>query len=322
MPLPRLILRLGGLFTALLAGPAAAQQHYQLTPAVLDLAGGRGTSANYTADDSSAPGTAGNSTNYSLRSGFTGQLVDAVSIALSASPATVNETASRPLAAALIFDDSTQSPVVADSVSWSVLSGPVVTITGAGLATAGVVAEDSLATVRGAFNGFSGTLTLTVVDSMPDNFGVYAGDGLPDAWQVQQFGPASLQGGPNANPDHDVYDNLHEFAFGTDPRDPGSGAGSAEILYNAGVVTRRGPPVMRLTGTNEFEVIFARRKETSGLSYAVQFSNDLETWINIRVPQVVVATDAELEAVKLTFPFSLPADQTRRFFRVIVTRLN
>ena len=321
MPSPCLIFRVSGAALALLAGPAVAQQNYQLTPAVLDLGGLRGTSANYTTDDSNAPGMAGSSTNYSLRNGFPGQLLDAVSLGLTGSPATVNETATRQLAASLIFDDSTQSPLAAASVTWSVQSGPIAGIDSAGLATAGTVAKNTDAVVGGGSTGLSGTLTLTVVDSVPDNFGAYGGDGLPDPWQGQYFGPANPSGGPDANPDQDVYDNLHEFAFGIDPGNPGSGAGAAEIQYEAGVITRRGPPAMRLTNTNEFEVVFARRKGTSGLSYLVQHSNDLGTWTDISVAPQVLADDSEMEVVKVTFPFTLPSNQTSRYFRVRVSRL-
>jgi hypothetical protein len=44
------------------------------------------------------------------------------------------------------------------------------------------------------------------------------GDGLPDAWQLQNFGSTgSLQAVPAADPDHDGFNNLQEFIAGTDP---------------------------------------------------------------------------------------------------------
>jgi hypothetical protein len=48
-----------------------------------------------------------------------------------------------------------------------------------------VVYQDTSATAQGFFGGFTATLSLTVKNVTTDVFGVYAGDGIDDAWQFQ-----------------------------------------------------------------------------------------------------------------------------------------
>jgi hypothetical protein len=66
----------------------------------------------------------------------------------------------------------------------------------------------------------NGQLGLTVLNTNPDNFRTYAGDGLSDGWQVDFFGsPPNSNAAPAANPDNDPYDNRTEFLTGYDPTD-------------------------------------------------------------------------------------------------------
>ena len=44
-------------------------------------------------------------------------------------------------------------------------------------------------------------------------------DGIPDAWELQNFGTISID--INADPDHDGKSNLQEYLAGTDPNNPG-----------------------------------------------------------------------------------------------------
>jgi len=109
-------------------------------------------------------------------------------------------------------------------VAWSVASGPITGISTSGLATAGAVYQNTAAAVQGIFGGLTGSLNVTVVDSIPDNFGIYAGDGIPDSWQVQYFGLGTNgQGNPKgvatADFDGTGQTNLFKYVAGLNPTD-------------------------------------------------------------------------------------------------------
>jgi hypothetical protein len=55
-----------------------------------------------------------------------------------------------------------------------------------------------------------------------DNYGLYAGDLLPDSWQVAWFGEDNLDGAADSDPDGDDMINRTEYVADTDPTDGGS----------------------------------------------------------------------------------------------------
>ncbi len=193
---------------------------YQKLAQAMDGGGNRGGSANYT-HDGSAGGWAGLSTvaspSETARHGYVGQLYDVTGLQLAATPATVNESATRQLTAAQVMDDATTLPVLASSIAWSVQSGPLTGIDANGLATASLVYQNTPATAQGIYAEVSGSLGLTVLDTIPDNFGTYAADGIGDDWQHQYFGAGNPNAGPLFDADYDGHDNLFEFTAGLDP---------------------------------------------------------------------------------------------------------
>ena len=62
-----------------------------------------------------------------------------------------------------------------------------------------------------------------MLDTIADNFGAYAGDGLGDDWQVQYFGqPPNALAAPLIDPDFDGQNNHFEFTAGVVPTDAAS----------------------------------------------------------------------------------------------------
>jgi hypothetical protein len=218
--------------------------------AVVDAGGRRATSAHCAVDGSlgtwggvaSAPGIA-------TRPGFAGQLYDVQGFGIGASPATVNEGGTRQLTARAILDDGSALVLPATNVSWSPLSGPIASITTGGLVTGSTVFQDTLVSVRGTYLSRSSTLSLTVLNTVADNYGAYAGDGVEDAWQVQYFGVGNAAAGPAADPDGDGQNNQFEYGAGTVPTnaasrfrlslgsDPGS-AGSMRLTFGPCLTNR------------------------------------------------------------------------------------
>ena len=198
---------------------AAESTNYSITPAS-QASGGRSTSTNYTLDVSMDAGGATTSTSYQVRSGFAGAIQDAVGLEISSAALTVDEGSSRQLESHLQMDDDSLTAIAANDVSWSVLSGPLTSINSSGLATAGLVYQDSPAVAEGSYAGFTGSLGLTVQDTIPDNFGSYASDGLADDWQVQYFGQDNPLAAPMLDPDGDGQNNAFEFTAGLIPNNP------------------------------------------------------------------------------------------------------
>ena len=210
--------------SAALAGPRTSA-NYLISTDTVDAAGSRTTSASYS-NSGSASLLAGVSTvaapSETARSGYIGQLFEVSGLMLNSATPDVNETATLQFAAWQLLDDATFLATDANSVAWGVVSGPVTGISASGLATAGAVFRNTAATVRGTFSGFTGSLNFTVLDSIPDNFGAYAGDGIGDDWQVQYFGQNNPLAAPGLDPDGDGQNNLFEFTAGLIPNDPAS----------------------------------------------------------------------------------------------------
>jgi hypothetical protein len=162
--------------------------------------------------------------------GYVGQLYDTTGLTLTSATADVNEAATLQLSVWLALDDATFLSVPSASVAWGVQSGPL-TINGTGLATGGSVYQNTAAVALGTHLGFSGTLNLTVVNTLLDNFGSYASDGIHDDWQVQYFGLNNGQAAAAMDADFDGQNNLFEFTAGLDP----TNTTSRFLLENAAV---------------------------------------------------------------------------------------
>lgn len=210
------------LFKCLHAGSRSSTR-YSIGSDVTDTSGCLASSAAYTSH-SSVGLIAGVSqvmgAAETAKHGYIAQLFDVTGLVMNAATPSVNETATFQLAAWQVLDDATFLAVPAESVAWSVVSGPITGISSGGVATAGLVFQDAVGSVQGSFAGETGSLILTVLDVIADNFGAYAGDGLGDNWQVQYFGqPPSALAGPLMDPDGDGQNNAFEYIAGLIPTD-------------------------------------------------------------------------------------------------------
>ena len=200
---------------------------YSIPTDIADGGGAAASSANYSANGSAGT-VAGISSVASpvevAKAGSLVQLYDlTTALVLGAAQTTVNEGGTVPLGLFQLADDASYLLLSRSSVAWSVAGGPLTGIDSSGLATAGLVYQDTAATARAQYLGQTLTLGLTVLDTIPDNFGSYAGDGLPDSWQVQYFGqPPNANAGPNVDFDHTGQANLFKYIAGLNPLDSNS----------------------------------------------------------------------------------------------------
>ncbi len=215
-------------FSALLAARAFAgsstSANYSTTTEVLDAGGRTVTSANYATDVSiGAIGGIGSTASYVNRGGFASQLYElGNSISLAAAAPSFVEGGSVALSARRVLSDATLLSIPSTSVAWSVQSGPLASISVVGLALAGVVYEDTPAVAQGIYLGMSATVSLSVLDQNPDNYGTYAGDGLPDFWQFTHFGLSNANAAPTVDADGDGQNNRLEYLATTTPTNPAS----------------------------------------------------------------------------------------------------
>jgi hypothetical protein len=200
------------------SSPACAGE---LTTATLD-AGGGSAAGGVVEVDASFGGFAGFSdgaASVTSRAGFSGQLYDIRSLTIAPDFAKLEEFGSAAFNAQFRCDDDSLLPTPADA--WSV-STSFASVSPDGKVGVGALPDDLTATLTAVSGAWEGTAELILQNTDPDNYGPYAGDGLPDAWQTLYFGEQSPDATPATDPDADGQDNLTEYLAGTNPLDPAS----------------------------------------------------------------------------------------------------
>jgi hypothetical protein len=211
---------------SLVCAGARTSANYTIAADTLDSGGKHTASSNYSCDGSTGlvAGISSVATPVEVaKTGYIGQLYEFASLQVSATPGTVDERATRQLAATAVMDDATTLTLVPDQVAWSESSAALTGISSGGLVTAASVYQNEIATVNGTCQSVTDTdgFNLTVVNITDDDFGTYAADGIDDDWQVGYFGqPPNANAAPTADPDADQQDNEFEFLSGFSPTDP------------------------------------------------------------------------------------------------------
>lgn len=235
---------------------------YTITADTLSAGGGHATNASYSGD-ASLGGIGGISTvttpAETLKSGYIAQLTEVTAVQLAATLTTLNEATTQQITATATLDDSTTAVLLGGDLSWSVLSGPLGSISATGLATAGNVYQTTAATAQGSYRGVNGTLGFTINNTGTDDLGIYAGDGLPDAWQAQYFGVNNPLAAPGADASGTGQNNLFKYTAGLDPTNH-----AARFLTNTG------------GGSGGRTLTLSPRLPDR--TYTVMYSGDLKNW--------------------------------------------
>lgn len=283
------------------AGPRFSA-NYEITTDSTDLGGHSAASANFTHDGSAGevvgvsaiaiPATA-------TKHGFVGQLSEWAGFALTAAAPTVDEGGTVQLAAWQSLDDASLLAVPGTAVTWSVQSGSLADVDATGLASASLVYQDTPAVAQGMYRGTSASLALTVVNITADDFGLYAGDGIADDWQVQYFGEGNPAALANADPDGDGQNNRFEFAAGLAPTDPHS-------AFQLRITPLAGPP-------GKTQLVFSPR--LNGRSYQIQYRSSLTSGAWTPLLDATQSDDGTERTV--TDP---NATGSARFYRIEITK--
>ena len=173
-------------------------------------------------------------------------------------------------------------------------------------------AGTSAVTIEATNAGGTTTALLTITVNTP-----------MDNWRQTYFGNATLDTGDYDDFNHNGIINLLEFAFGTNPV-----TGTAGVLqYNGafaggGTIGRTGQPTTKFESTAtgiDFRALFVRRVDhvPAGLTYSVQFSANLVTWMPSAEVPTVLANDGTHQIVSVPFP-PFVGGKKARFFRVEV----
>lgn len=246
-----------------LCGAVRSSTNFIMETDTVDGGGGMMGSVSYAADASVGGGTAlgpPSSPGFFLPSGMVAQLYEFVGIAINPQSGSVNETQPNQLYVTAFAGDGSVLPGLASSTSWSLVSGPILSISASGVAATDVVLNDATATAGGTWLGFYNTVSFGVLDSDPDNYYGYGNDGLPDLWQVANFGmPPNADAAPDANPDGDSDPNFDEWMTGHDPDDP------ADCFR------------FSITGRTGTVATFLVDKTISGRTYTLEYTTDYTT---------------------------------------------
>ncbi len=294
------MLCIGSISFAALHAATRSSNDYSLATETLDAGGEVITSASYTARTSLGDiigTTTKASPSETNKQGYIAQLAETTSVTVSAASSSLNETATLQLSATRALDDATTTSLLATEVTWAVTSGPIASTSSSGLATAATVYANTAASVSGSYHGITSSLVLTVNESIADNFGSYASDGLPDDWQVQYFGIGSANAAPTLDPDGDGYTNAFEYDANLSPI-----SAAERFVMQLQAVTNQ--PTQR-------KIIFTPRYATS--TYAVQSSTDFATWATLGS-----STTADSGTTRTITDTA--ATGVKKFYRVRITR--
>jgi hypothetical protein len=167
-----------------------------------------------------ASGAVATSTDFTLKRGYVGQLYDVAQITIGADPSALPEGSDSQLDAEAILDDGTSLSLLPTEVIWDGIPRSLLSIDAAGLARSANIFQDEIVLTEATYQGITGQLSLSILNTDPDNYSSYGADGIDDFWQVENFGaPPNADAGPTKNPDKDPYDNTFESLTGSDPND-------------------------------------------------------------------------------------------------------
>ncbi len=198
-----------------------------------------------------------------MRSGSSGQVYDIDTLVIP-SGFEVNDDSYVQIAATATNTDGTDYSVTADA-TWSSASPEVSTIN-KGILTPSGVFEDTPVSVQAVYRDLVALGTVTILDVDLDNYITspynFAGDGIPDSWQLAYFKEGSGYASPQASPSLDGRVNYFKYALVLNP-----------VRYESGSVIQ----TSSVTVDNEDYLLIIYTKPAnvlSSIAYQASFGDD------------------------------------------------
>jgi hypothetical protein len=194
-----------------------AQAGSTLSFSSADMAAARTAQAGtYQLDDAVGGWTiSGASAGYWIKPDRSGSIYDPVALRAETETSDVPEEQTTRASAHLACDDDSRLPPPVPP-TFTVLSGPI-SLESLSEFRAEPVYRNSNVLVQVEAGIWLTLLNMRVLDTDPDNFGLFSGDDVADEWQVNFFTVGNPDGAADQDPDGDGDDNRFEFTAGTDP---------------------------------------------------------------------------------------------------------
>ncbi|GHC05047.1 hypothetical protein GCM10007047_22470 [Cerasicoccus arenae] len=141
-----------------------------------------------------------------------------------------------------------------------------------------------------------------------------------DVWSVDNGLVIGSNSELNDDTDGDSLINLLEYAFGLNP----TGGYEADLSPENPLFANSGLPKLDWGIDGSLQFVFPRRVDYAAaqLTYTVQYSSDMQTWMDSSVAPTVIYTDGDIQVVEIADPLFLEDDAGSHFLRISVTADN
>ncbi len=201
----------------------------------------------------------------------------------------------------VVYDDATLGAVDGSQVAWTApaTNSSLASISALGLAQAAAVYQNTPASFTGSYGGINATSNLTVLNVLPDNYSVWAGDTFNDAWEIGQ----GMSGAVNPNALNNGVPNWQLYAMGYNPAQPAPASLASSVTANGYLAMR-----------------YTRNPYAAGYTFTPQESGNLNLGFAAMVNPASV-TNLVNGVEQITTRGSVPMNATnKQFLRVRVAQ--
>lgn len=183
------------------------------------------------------PGTVSSGGNVVARQGGNSMIYYATGFSVASDSLTINESGvtdtnstRTQLRGNVVYDDATLSTLDGAQVAWTApaTDSSLASISADGIAQAATVYQNTPANFVGSYGGIPATNQLMVVNVLPDNYGVWAGDTFNDAWEIAQ----GMTGAVNPNAMNNGVPNWQLYAMGFSLTQPAPAVMASSVVTN------------------------------------------------------------------------------------------